>query len=175
MVYDDHACHPTALAVVNGYDQVNVVVQEDLGFVSIYCWEGRHLLLNCMFDHTWHPQVLQSLCVVNSPSVLWMSTNENIWNCACSFCSVISEWGVCVWWILKTDKTWVHRYKPVSKQQSMSGNIYHAHNTQKSEMSFLWQSCVDVLWFEWSGSQSLSGIKKELQSWEILCQVGGET
>jgi hypothetical protein len=138
------------------------------------CWKGRHLLLDCIFDQTLYPQILQSLCSVNSPSVLWMSINENTWNCACGFCSGISEWGVHIWWIVKIDKTWVHHYKPVSKQRSMSGNIYHAHNTEKSEMSFLWQSCVDdVLWFEWSGSQSLSGIRKELQSWEILCQVGG--
>lgn len=139
-----------------------------------YCWKGWHLLLDCMFDYTWCPQILQSLCSVNSPSVVWMSINENIWNCACRFCSGISEWGMWVWWVVKIDKTWVHQYKPVSKQQSTSGNIYHAHNTETSEMSFLWQSCVDdVLWFELSRSQSLSGIRKELQSWEISCQVGG--
>lgn len=67
----------------------------------------------------------------------------------------------------------MYHYKPVNKQQSMSGNIYHAHNTEKSEMSFLWQSCVnDVLWFEWSGSQSLSGIRKGLHSWDIMPGLG---
>jgi len=32
-VVDDHACHTTTLAVVNGFDEN--VVQEDCGFVSL--------------------------------------------------------------------------------------------------------------------------------------------
>jgi hypothetical protein len=35
VVDDDHACHPTTLAMVNSFDQVNVVVQEDRGFVFL--------------------------------------------------------------------------------------------------------------------------------------------
>lgn len=43
VVDDDHACHPTISAVVNGFDQVNGI-QEDCGFVSLV-FQARHLLL----------------------------------------------------------------------------------------------------------------------------------
>jgi hypothetical protein len=116
-----------------------------------YCWKTRHLLQDlqdCMFHHTWCPQTLQSLCSV---SVLWMSVNENIWICAWSFCNGISEWGTCIWWIVKIDKTWVHHYKPVSKQQSMSGNTYHAHNAENSEIWLFFRQSVLMMYCDLNG------------------------
>jgi hypothetical protein len=40
MVDNDHACHPTTTVVVNGFDQVNIVIQEDRGFVSLLLLKG---------------------------------------------------------------------------------------------------------------------------------------
>lgn len=52
MVDYDHAFHPTILTVVYGFDQVNVVVQEDRRFVSLLLLKDRCLLQDCLFDHT---------------------------------------------------------------------------------------------------------------------------
>jgi hypothetical protein len=38
--HDDHAHLPTTLAVVNCFDKVNVVIQEDRGFVSLLLLKG---------------------------------------------------------------------------------------------------------------------------------------